>query len=357
MGILPAGYCVVVAIKATFKFPGPGTRTPDLADEQIELYESDSFLGMPGYSSPLYENDFAPFKPRCDVLIHAMAHAPGSEPVTQLGVAAEIAGMNKRFDVTGRRLWQKQDDTIVLSQPEPFTEQALSWEIAYGGIDATGPEAPEKVETYVENPVGAGFWKTPQPELLENTAVAQTLAEGAKISSPTETHVPQGFGPIGRNWPPRTQYAGTYDRDWEKTRKPFLPADFDPLYYQCAPVDQQIDHLRGGEPVRLTNLTAEGETFFFLPILRPPLVVEMRNGEKNTPQLAIDTLTINAEKRHFTLVARTHVPFIHSIQEIQKIRVGEKSHQPEAVEEPEENDMEPGEMELSEAELPGAENT
>ena len=49
------------------------------------------------------------------------------------------------------------------------------------------------------------------------------------------------FGPMGRGWPGRIEYGGTYDQNWIDNIFPFLPPDFDDRYFQMAPPDQQID--------------------------------------------------------------------------------------------------------------------
>ena len=56
---------------------------------------------------------------------------------------------------------------------------------------------------------------------------------------------------MGRGWPGRIEYGGTYDQNWIDNVFPFLPADFDDRYYQMAPPDQQTDPpagRRGGHP-------------------------------------------------------------------------------------------------------------
>ena len=47
------------------------------------------------------------------------------------------------------------------------------------------------------------------------------------------------FGPMGRGWPGRIEYGGTYDQNWIDNIFPFLPPDFDDRYFQMAPPDQQ----------------------------------------------------------------------------------------------------------------------
>jgi hypothetical protein len=76
---------------------------------------------------------------------------------------------------------------------------------------------------------------------------------------------PASFGPLGRGWPERLRFAGTYDQAWNDDVFPFLPRDFDPRHYQASPADQQIPFPAKGTEVLLANLTPEGNTAFRLP--------------------------------------------------------------------------------------------
>ena len=97
------------------------------------------------------------------------------------------------------------------------------------------------------------------------------------------------LGPIGRGWEPRYKFAGTYDQNWIDNVFPFLPSDFKDAYYQAAPLDQQIDYLRGGEEVVLQNLTPEGYTRFQIPQVQVPVAFFLKK-----------------ERRKNQMVSRTH---------------------------------------------------
>jgi hypothetical protein len=69
MGTEPSGReSLIVVVKGTFRQPAAG-ETVRLAEEQLPLVMADTFTGQPGYSAPYYEVDYAPHKPRCDVLL------------------------------------------------------------------------------------------------------------------------------------------------------------------------------------------------------------------------------------------------------------------------------------------------
>src|SRR6266545_1554156 len=99
MGMKPdGGELLVVVVKGTFKFPSANAE-PQLAQEQVPLVMADEFTGEPGFSAPRYESDFAPIKPRCDVLLNGSAYAPGGDPTTRLEVGLRVGDMSKMFAV------------------------------------------------------------------------------------------------------------------------------------------------------------------------------------------------------------------------------------------------------------------
>src|SRR5213594_1738502 len=71
---------LVVVAKGTYGIPVRADEAPQLLEEQVPLVMCDEFTGEPGSSAPLYEIDFAPRKPRCDVLLNGSAYAPGGRP-------------------------------------------------------------------------------------------------------------------------------------------------------------------------------------------------------------------------------------------------------------------------------------
>jgi hypothetical protein len=68
-----------------------------------------------------------------------------------------------------------------------------------------------------------------------------------------------GLSAVGKSWLPRRTQAGTYDDAWLKDQWPLPPKDFDDAYWNCAPADQQLDHLPPGTEVLLVNLHPASE--------------------------------------------------------------------------------------------------
>ena len=123
------------------------------------------------------------------------------------------------------------------------------------------------------------------------------------------------FGPMGRSWPPRISYAGTYDDAWFENHFPFLPPDFDERYYQSAPEDQQLDQIHGDE-VELRNLTPEGHCKFRLPKIKVPVEFVRRDFDSTEQWAELDTLLIESDKRQFSLVWRSSIPLRQNMFEM-----------------------------------------
>ena len=313
---------IVVAVKGTFAIPDDGGPAA-LAAEQAPLVMADEFWGEPGFSSPRYEVDFALRKPRCDVLLNATAYAPHGQRVERVQVAVKVGQWFKTFHVVGDRIWEQRGATLP-SAPERFTEKAISYEIAFGGIDDLDPDE-DLHDAYTANPVGRGWYRQRNQWRVPGRPLPNTEAIDDPVRAPWGTYRPVGFGPIGRGWSSRYPLAGTYDQDWLDNTFPFLPADFDEHYYQAAPEDQQIDHPRGGEEVQLLNVTPQGRTRFFLPAIDVPVVFFRNNEEPLHQQAALDTIVIEPDLGRILLTWRASVPLKRNMFEMTQVLVGNMS--------------------------------
>ena len=98
---------LVVAVKGTFSLPRRGETTPPrLLDEQVPLADADVFTGEPGRSATMVECDFAPMKPRCDILLNGSAYARGGGLAQRVVVGLQFGAMQKAFTVWGDRVWE-----------------------------------------------------------------------------------------------------------------------------------------------------------------------------------------------------------------------------------------------------------
>jgi hypothetical protein len=316
---------VVVVVKATFDLPANDVE-PNLAAEQEPLVFADAFTGEPGLSATLYEADFAPFKPRCDVLFNGSAYAPDEVPVAEVTVGLRVGAMQKSFSVTGPRTWQRSMLTVKPSGPKPFTRLPIGYDQAYGGRDVSAKN-PDKEKFYLATPVGTGYYPLTSNGKLLGKPLPNTGGLGTDVTTRKGKSMPMAFGAIGRNFASRHPLAGTYDDDWLDNVFPFLPQDFDPLYHQSAPPEQQIDYPQGGEKVVLVNVTSQGRTVFRLPRVTIPIRFVSARDEETAVEPIIDTIIIEPDLNRLLMVWRTGLPLKRDIFELKQCVIGHQEQQ------------------------------
>lgn len=295
-----------LAAKATFVWDEHGQT--QLADAHVPVAEEDVHSGEKGTSSVVVEADLVPVKPRVDVLLVGSIELPTA--VDAIEVTLEVGQrIKKSLRVVGERRWVGGGLLApLLSSPVRFSSMPIEWERSYGGAAL---DDPDRVE--LRNPNGRGFARSPR-------ALEGTLAPN--FEDLLERPLPVGFGPVGRHWQPRIGFGGTYDARWEEERFPFLPLDFDPRFYNCAPEDQQLDRYLPGEEVRLTYLTRRGHERFLLPDWRVPVTLVDRLGGETAHVLRPDTLLIEPAQRRFSLVGRVTSVVRPNIYALPQVRVG-----------------------------------
>lgn len=312
---------LIVVAKATFTIPIDGSE-PSMAEEQLPLVDADQFTGPPGLSAATYESDFAPVKPRCDVLLLGSAYSPGRQPRNHLEVGLRASSVVKKFRVLGDRNWAGRSIGFGTTNPEPFERKSITYDVAFGGVDDFH-EDEEKRDAYLPNPVGRGFHRNLDTELVHNTPLPNTEEIGTPIRNPDGKYNPMAFGPVGRGWPVRARYAGTYDDNWVDNVFPFLPEDFDNRYYQAAPEDQQCSYLRGGEVVSILNLSPIPRLDFRIPDTSLPVVYFRRRGRHEIKQANADTLILEPDEWKFSIVWRSSILLQRDIFEISDVLVGD----------------------------------
>lgn len=326
LGMEPSGReLLVVAIKGTFAIPSQDGALLRLHEEQEPLLTADTFEGEPGMSAPRYEADFAPRKPKCDVLLHATAHAPDGKPVERLEVGASIGAWRKTFAVVGDREWNARGG-IRATRAQPFTTMPLTYDRAFGGMDQRH-EDPAEHAAYMRNTSGRGFHKHLHEAWVDGSPLPNTEEIGRPIVRPDGDYAAMAFGPIARHWEPRYRYAGTYDERWLRDVAPFLPADFDDRYHQSAPPDQQLTSPVGEQEITLLNLTPGGRCTFRLPHLQAPIHVFTKGGGREDLIANLDTIVIEPDLGRVLLSWRVARPLRRDLFEIAQVLVGRKGRE------------------------------
>lgn len=236
-------------IKGSFRIIDGGACTALPPDKQQLIHNAETYLDKHGNShkTPM---DAAPFKRRGEWLFIGSAHAPDGEPVEMLEASIAVGGAKKTISVLGHRQWVREaDGSARLTDPEPFTEMPLRAEFSHGGIGSS----------YNEHGIGYA------PLGLEAGAIvpaANIVAPGHVRISWDQDLPPVGFAMLPPELLPRRTLLGTYDDMWRVRRQPLPPADFDPGFFNAAPVDQQIEgFFKGDEEFAFNNLHPETPEF------------------------------------------------------------------------------------------------
>lgn len=326
MGTEPSGReSVVIVVKGTFTIPAEQGAMVNLHEEQVPLITSDVFHGEPGFSAPKYEIDFAPRKPRCDVLLNATAYVPDGKPTEKITVGVKIGHWSKSFAIIGDRFWYTAGGARATA-PTKFTSMPISYDRAFGGCDLRH-EDPAQHAAFRPNPSGRGFHKHMIAQWLHASPLPNTEEHDREVTEPDGVYRPMAFGPVGRHWEPRYKYAGTYDQKWLDEAFPFLPPDFDEQYYQSAPVDQQIATPQGELPVTLVNLTPDGRRDFVLPHFAAPVHIFPKRGPREDLTAPLDTILIEPDLQRLTMTWRIARPLKRNMLEIAQVLIGRKENE------------------------------
>jgi hypothetical protein len=255
------------------------------------------------------------------VVLNGSAYDPRGIAAKGVEVGLRVGSMSKSFAVVGNRVWEAGWLGICASRPQPFVKLPISYDVAFGGVDKSHPNE-KKHKAFLENPAGRGFHSNFAKAAVHGKPLSNTEEVGQTVRQPDGKYRAMSFGPIGRAWPPRPKFAGTYDQAWLDNVFPFLPQDFDERYYQCAPPDQQMDYARGGEDVVLLNLTPEGRVDFKLPTVSVPIAFYRRNEPELVVEAVADTVIIEPDLNRLMMVWRAALPLKKNMFEVAQVVAG-----------------------------------
>jgi hypothetical protein len=282
---------LIVLLKATYDVSPEGRLV--VAEEQDLVVPADELRGEPDTSSIEFEAEMMPPKPLgTDVFLVGCAVAP--RPGTrQMTIGFRVATVTQSALVSGYRVWREGAlGAAAYTEPLPFEKVPLVYELAFGGEDKSASD-PSQWEGEPRNRVGRGF--------------RAKASKASPIRTPTDRPSPVGFGPIGRHWMPRMQYAGTYDERWQQQRMPLLPEDFDDRFHHAAPPERIVPGcVRGGEPVDIIGCTARGRLCFLLPSLHPTARVAtyLRSAELD---LRCETVTVDTDRMKLVMLFKAAI--------------------------------------------------
>ena len=290
---------LVLGVKATF------TILPNiqLAEAQIPLCLEDEYLDEPETSSLRYASEMLFPKPGADVILNGHAYAPEGQTVGVIDTYLAIGNVSKTLRVFGDRLWIHGGQ----SEPQPFEKMPLVYENAYGGLhhyQADKPIGPDSALAVAENPLGKGFIGKRTNKDMVGQHLPNLEDPRYLIRTPQDQPKPAGYGYIPSSWPPRKDYAGTYDENWTKTRAPFLPTDFDERFFLNGSKGLSFERKTfvGGEPIRLVNLMqGQPDLQFNLPVCHLTAGFKFM-GQWHELDLPIETVMIEPDENRLMIV-------------------------------------------------------
>jgi hypothetical protein len=316
MSVLPDRFAIdtlYVIVKATLTLRPRLT----LASEQIPIALADRYYADPATSSLRETAEVHVGKPGTDVLLIGRAWGAGGRAVPQSDVSLSAAGRCKTIRVFGDRDWLR-DGTPA--PPQPFEAMPLVWERAFGGSCQSG----EKVLAEERNPIGIGFAGDRSAEQLEGHPVPNLEDPANLLARQGQSPRPVCFAPTAPHWLPRRALAGTYDARWQRTRAPYLPADFDPRFLQCALPEMAFDrYLEGNEPIEIRGATPDGPLTFNVPAANLDVEVTIA-GSIEHPRANLETLLIEPDDNRLSLTWRAALPCDRKVMQVEKVTVARK---------------------------------
>lgn len=279
------------------------TLFPALAvcDSPVPVTAVDEYFGDPATTSLKQASELHLGKPGCDVILMGSAWAPEGRAVTQSMVSLLVATRRVVARVIGNRRWKSNGFT----EPEPFESMPLVHERAFGGRHQQPDEGLALEEA--RNPVGVGFCGKRSAYDMIGQPLPNIEHPSSLISKVGDHPTPLGFGFVAPSWLLRRQFAGTYDKRWQRTRAPYLPKDFDSRFFQTAPETLRFDQpLRGGEPIELVGATPGAPVRFHIPRGTPRLVVDIA-GNTQEPPPQLETVLLEPDVNRVCLTYRASV--------------------------------------------------
>lgn len=309
---------LIVVVKTTWRIKPDGTL--EQHEEQKPVLAAPVYRGEPQSTSLIYESDLVPQKTGTDCILIGHAYPPKTG-ITKLDAAFSVGPVSKIVRVFGGRKWEKIIGIRSRIGPVPFDKIPLIYERAFGGADASHPDAAYH-ETCLANPVGRAFLARKSKKEIEGILFPHLEDPGDPYESASSRPKPAGFGAITPFWKPRADYAGTQDENWRRRISPLPPADIKPAFFNCAsPGLTSKGFLRGNEQVALSNVMAGKSMFrFSLPGTRPQVGLRM-GRERSEIKMNLDTVIVEPDDMRVQLVWRGAHNVHGKVKDIRQIRI------------------------------------
>ena len=286
-----------IIVKASFNIGPKWT----LTEEQSPPEQADIYWTEPGKSSVKYASDFHTGKPSTDIVMLGHAYSPNAKEVQQMDVQLSVGAVDKTIRIFGDREWKDGQ----ITSPTPFKSMAMVYEKAYGGVFIEDGQI-KSAET--RNLVGRGFSGQREAREMNGVKLPNLEDPNCLISSTDDQPTPACYGFSAPNWQPRVSYAGTYDENWQKSRAPYLPADFDKRFFCMAHPDMVYPgYLKGGETVTIIGMNQNGPMQFKLPEVNLAASINV-SGKTERPEFRNETLILEPNQSVLSMVWKADMP-------------------------------------------------
>ncbi len=296
-------------VKGSFTYDG----TLTLASEQAPISKGDEYLGDTKNSSLITASDYHIGKIASDIIVQGSAITPDHEPYEQLDVTVQVGIVSKSVRVFGDRDWQAGTITV----PVPFTNMPITYERAYGANGAVWMQNDHPPAN--KNPAGVGY--IPKGREANGISLPNIEEINNLITAPEDNPAPAGLSYIAPHWAPRRYLAGTYDKNWQKSRAPYLPKDFDPKFFNNASSGLTYDgFLQGGEQIWVEGMHQRGSWQAAVPSVE--LQVKVKFGtQTDTARFNLETLVLEPNTKNITVVWRSALPVSKKALSVESINV------------------------------------
>lgn len=292
---------VSAVLMATFSIPAEDGAVCRLAADQLVPQPLPSYIGERGRSSIRRPADVVPYKPGTDVVVLGHAHAPHGRPVAELTASVKVGDLHKSIAVVGDRHWRRAAAGfgLAMTEPEPFERMPLRYERAFGGCPPSQREQP-RPDRDERNPVGTGYCVTERD--AQGMRLPNLEAPEARIAAWRSVPPVAGFGAIDAHWASRRRFAGTFDAEWRRNQRPYLPRDLDPRFYSVAsPGLFSPVTLFGELPVELLHLSPTPVLRFVLPDVRVHMSFQL-GGQEQQRHAELWTIVLEPDERRVSMV-------------------------------------------------------
>jgi hypothetical protein len=325
-----------VLVKRTYDIvPGEALARAE-ADRPIARTDEYWDYGDAETSTVKFESEMAAYKPLTDVVFVGKAHAPEGKPVYSLDAGLQVDGAGRKLVrvIGDRKCIHRPGLPPRFTDPEPFAELDMRYDLAYGGKDLrSNPDVPFH---HPRNPMGKGVAvrnarETVQDLPLPNLEDPQDLLtpERLVLEEPEGwrlTPMPQGLGWYQKTWYPRAFFAGVVPpfilpgsltreehlglvpRDHIALARRFKLPSFHPRFNNGASPGLALPPLRGDETVRLRSLTPEGLLLFRLPGETPRIGLDIGLPGREL-DVVLQTVVVRGEDRQVDLIWRGTRPY------------------------------------------------